>query len=134
MQLWSNVYANCSLLSQPGHVQQAYRSRLSKLVKSCEAMHRWESLHASSLDCLLLRLAFAGLWRYSRHPNHVGEQLFWWGISLFAVSSQDYWTLVGPLFNTICMVRAHICRQCEPTSLQKHVLQQHSLMIVYFLH
>ena len=47
----------------------------------------------------------AGLWHYSRHPNHVGEQLFWWGISLFAVSSHAYWTLLGPLFNTICMVR-----------------------------
>ncbi|KAL0017730.1 hypothetical protein WJX77_011017 [Trebouxia sp. C0004] len=46
-----------------------------------------------------------GLWRYSRHPNHVGEQLFWWGISLFGVSSHAYWTLLGPLVNTICMVQ-----------------------------
>lgn len=51
------------------------------------------------------QLLQTGLWLYSRHPNHVGEQLFWWGLSLFAVSSRDYWTLVGPLFNTICMVQ-----------------------------
>ena len=47
-----------------------------------------------------------GLWRYSRHPNHVGEQIFWWGLAMFAVSSGDFWTLIGPLFNTICMVRS----------------------------
>ncbi|DBB15070.1 TPA: hypothetical protein ACH3X3_004081 [Trebouxia sp. C0006] len=54
------------------------------------------------------QLLQTGLWRYSRHPNHVGEQLFWWGIGLFALSSHAYWNLLGPLFNTMCMVRAHI--------------------------
>lgn len=49
--------------------------------------------------------AHVGLWRYSRHPNHVGEQMFWWGLAIFAISSGDFWTLIGPLFNTICMVR-----------------------------
>ena len=58
-----------------------------------------QPLLITKLDALM-----SGLWRYSRHPNHFGEQLFWWGLALFAVSSGDYWTLIGPLFNTVCMV------------------------------
>lgn len=43
----------------------------------------------------------AGLWRYSRHPNHVGEQLWWWGLALFGVSaSGELWPLLGTAFNS----------------------------------
>lgn len=48
-----------------------------------------------------------GLWQWSRHPNYFGEQLFWWGFALFAVSVGQSWTLIGPLFNSICMVTSH---------------------------
>lgn len=27
-----------------------------------------------------------GLWRYSRHPNYFGEQLWWWALALFAIN------------------------------------------------
>ncbi|MCB9664405.1 MAG: DUF1295 domain-containing protein [Alphaproteobacteria bacterium] len=30
-----------------------------------------------------------GLWRWSRHPNYLGEILFWWGLWLFAVAVGD---------------------------------------------
>ena len=26
-----------------------------------------------------------GLWKYSRHPNYFGEQLWWWSLALFSV-------------------------------------------------
>lgn len=40
-----------------------------------------------------------GLWNYSRHPNYVGETLFWWGIWLMGLSSNPawWWTVIGPL-------------------------------------
>jgi steroid 5-alpha reductase family enzyme len=28
-----------------------------------------------------------GLWAYSRHPNYLGEILFWWGLALFALAA-----------------------------------------------
>ena len=38
-----------------------------------------------------------GLWAYSRHPNYLGEILFWWGVALFAVASGVFawWTALG---------------------------------------
>ena len=38
-----------------------------------------------------------GLWKYSRHPNYLGEVLFWVGVYLFGVSSG-----VTPLIILIC--------------------------------
>lgn len=44
-----------------------------------------------------------GLWGISRHPNHLGEQLWWWGAALFAVAAGQAWTLMGTAFNSLCM-------------------------------
>lgn len=43
-----------------------------------------------------------GLWRWSRHPNYLGEILFWWGIWLFAVAADPIHvrTVVGALAMT----------------------------------
>ncbi|CAI5490861.1 unnamed protein product [Closterium sp. Naga37s-1] len=46
----------------------------------------------------------SGIWRYSRHPNYFGEQLFWWALALFGWNAGRGWTVVGTVVNSLCMV------------------------------
>jgi steroid 5-alpha reductase family enzyme len=52
-----------------------------------------------------------GLWRYSRHPNYFGEQLFWWAIAGLGVKLGMPWTVAGTVLNTI--VLAVVTRMTE---------------------
>ena len=49
-----------------------------------------------------------GLWKYSRHPNYLGEILMWWGVALVFITALpnmwylDMWYLgAGALINTL---------------------------------
>lgn len=44
-----------------------------------------------------------GLWGKSRHPNYLGEILFWWGLYIFSLSAnpQLWWIIFGPIAITI---------------------------------
>ncbi|GAB2217515.1 hypothetical protein Droror1_Dr00000711 [Drosera rotundifolia] len=44
-----------------------------------------------------------GLWKYSRHPNYFGEQLWWWGLAIFAWNLGHGWTCIGALINSMCL-------------------------------
>ena len=60
---------------------------------------------ASSKKAIILD---TGVWGLSRHPNYVGETLFWWGLaSLAAVRSggggHHWWVLAGAVVNTACL-------------------------------
>lgn len=44
-----------------------------------------------------------GLWKYSRHPNYLGEIIFWYGVALvFILSNINMWYLIiGAILNTL---------------------------------
>ncbi|WVZ19490.1 hypothetical protein V8G54_006812 [Vigna mungo] len=44
-----------------------------------------------------------GLWYYCRHPNYFGEQLWWWGVFVFAWKLGHGWTFIGALANSMCL-------------------------------
>ncbi len=38
-----------------------------------------------------------GLWRYSRHPNYLGEMMIWWSLFLFGLAADAEWAKLGVL-------------------------------------
>lgn len=59
-----------------------------------------------------------GLWFYSRHPNYLGEILFWWGCFFVGVENiMDYpWIILGPIlistmfiFGSAPWMDEHLC-------------------------
>ncbi len=51
-----------------------------------------------------------GLWSLSRHPNYLGEILFWWGLYLFALAANPlfWWVIIGPMAITLMFIFASI--------------------------
>jgi len=49
-----------------------------------------------------------GLWKYSRHPNYLGEIILWIGIAIISLPSlelRQMFTLISPLFTYILLTR-----------------------------
>lgn len=48
----------------------------------------------------------AGLWKYSRHPNYLGEVSFWWGIWIIQINmlSNMWWIVFAPILMTLLFV------------------------------
>jgi steroid 5-alpha reductase family enzyme len=48
----------------------------------------------------------SGIWKYSRHPNYLGELLVWWGLFIIAIGylSGALWlTILGAIYLTILL-------------------------------
>lgn len=47
-----------------------------------------------------------GLWKYSRHPNYLGEIMMWWMVAMFAIFALNgyYYLILGAVFNTCLFV------------------------------
>lgn len=51
-----------------------------------------------------------GLWKYSRHPNYLGEVSLWWGVWLIQIGAQSalWWTVTAPVLMTLLFVMISI--------------------------
>lgn len=56
------------------------------------------------------KIITTGLWRYSRHPNYLGEILTWWGLAIFAIATgcKYWWVFAGPVAITLMFLFASI--------------------------
>ena len=61
-----------------------------------------------------------GLWAYSRHPNYLGEILFWWGLYFMTISLEpNLWYLfICPLIMNL-MFSLITCQMMDNRSLEK---------------
>jgi len=80
----------------------------------------------------------AGVWKYSRHPNYVGEQLWWWGLALFAWNLQQGWMVAGALVNSACLayvtvlVERKMMEKSSRASVYRRYQQTTSVWIPWF--
>ena len=63
-----------------------------------------------------------GLWKYSRHPNYLGEITLWLGVAVMSLSSLSglqLITLVSPIFTYFLLVYVSGVRILEETGRKK---------------
>jgi steroid 5-alpha reductase family enzyme len=78
-----------------------------------------------------------GLWKYSRHPNYLGEILMWWGVGLATlISAPSAWNLLlGAILNTLLFIFVSIplqdSRQSKKPGFNEYKKQTHALLPIY---
>jgi steroid 5-alpha reductase family enzyme len=52
------------------------------------------------------RVLDRGLWRYTRHPNYLGDATLWWGLYAIAAATPAGWlTVLSPALMTLLLMR-----------------------------
>ena len=61
-----------------------------------------------------------GLWKYSRHPNYLGEVIFWFGLYVIALSVENlpFWLFLAPLSMLVLFVFIS-CPMMDERSIKK---------------
>lgn len=77
-----------------------------------------------------------GLWKYSRHPNYLGEILQWWNVALAVVICSQNWLLIlGAVFNTLLFIFVSIPladgRQSKKEGWEEYKKQTRNLLPIY---
>eukprot|EP01091_Cochliopodium_minus_P015434 TRINITY_DN5495_c0_g1_i1.p1 TRINITY_DN5495_c0_g1~~TRINITY_DN5495_c0_g1_i1.p1 ORF type:complete len:369 (+),score=64.23 TRINITY_DN5495_c0_g1_i1:3-1109(+) len=85
-----------------------------------------------------IKLLDTGVWKYSRHPNHFAEQLFWWGFAFFGLSF-SWWTFLGTFLNSaalhvvVQMVEKKMIEKKERADLYRNY-QKKTARLIPFIH
>jgi len=78
-----------------------------------------------------------GLWKYSRHPNYLGEILMWWGIALSAVALLGFkwYYILGACVNTVMFLVVSIpmadARQSKKQDFEEYKKHTRMLLPIY---
>ena len=77
-----------------------------------------------------------GLWRYSRHPNYLGEMMIWWSFFLFGLAADPAWAktaVLAPLAMTSMFLFVSIPllekRSLERRANYQQVIDETSMLI-----
>jgi steroid 5-alpha reductase family enzyme len=78
----------------------------------------------------------SGLWRYSRHPNYLGEILVWWSLFFFGMAANPEWakwTVLAPIAMTAMFLFVSIPllekRSLERRAGYQQVIDETSMLI-----
>lgn len=81
------------------------------------------------------KIMSTGLWAYSRHPNYLGEVMFWWGLFLFALAADFsyWWVFVGPLAMTVLFIFVSIPMMDKRNLERRPGYQEHMRKVSAFI-
>jgi steroid 5-alpha reductase family enzyme len=79
-----------------------------------------------------------GLWKYTRHPNYLGEITMWWSVyfMMLSLDLSNYWLMIGPIANTLMFIFISIPlmerRQMKNKPDYQQYKEQTSMLIPWF--
>ena len=112
--LWIVITAGCALAAMTAKqkVPLDWLGYVGVLIWLCgffiEVVADWQKRQFKRQSVKAAPFISSGLWRYSRHPNYLGEIILWIGIALIALPALTGWqhlTLISPLFVILLLTK-----------------------------